>query len=64
MTAMNMSDFHLVEAQRDARYGGARHIARHRPPVSSLDVLRRSSWRTRRAARTGELPGFVSGLVH
>jgi hypothetical protein len=63
MTAMNMSDFHLVEAQRAARYGAARHVPRHLPPVSSLDVLRRRSWRTRRAARTGELPGSPGSLV-
>ena len=64
MTAMNISDFHLVEAQRDARYGAARHVPRHGPPVSSLDVLRRSSWRTRRVARTGGLPESVNGVVH
>jgi hypothetical protein len=61
---MNLRDFHLVEAQRDARYGAARHVPRQGPPVSSLDVLRRNSWRTRRAARTGELPGSVGGGVH
>ena len=60
---MNLSDFHLVEAQRDARYGAARHVPRHRPPTSSLDVLRRNSWRTRRAARTGELPGTAGGSL-
>ncbi len=61
---MNISDFQLVEAQRDARYGASRHVPRHLAPVSSLDVLRRNSWRARRAARRGELPGSYSGLVH
>jgi hypothetical protein len=63
MTAMNISDFHLVEAQRDARYGAARHVPRNLPPRSSLDVLRRRSWRSRRAARTGELTGHASSVV-
>jgi hypothetical protein len=63
MTAMNISDYHLVQAQRDARYGAARHVPRHLPPMSSLDVLRRRSWRTRRADRAGELTGHASSIV-
>jgi hypothetical protein len=64
MTAMNISDFHLVEAQRDARYGATRHVPRHLPPVSSLDVIRRHTWRGRKAARNAELAGFPTGLAH